>query len=186
MRWTVIWLQGWFSFSFASTEQRGAPPLLLHQDFIPTKNLLKTRGSIFTPGHNLAPALEILAPKMGPTYNYIAHSTNRESCLCSRWLHTRHPSPVLFSELNWKTCIVFCWCAKDRGREGEFDMDSCITLTVSPADWWPICLNLDTQCASERGKPVTEWLVRGLVMQPDRSEHSQWAVCLLHKEKFFQ
>lgn len=89
----MIWLQGWFSFSFASTEQRGAPPLLLHQDFIPTKNLLKTRGSIFTPGHNLAPALEILAPKMGPTYNYM-HTAQTESRACALGDFTQGTHPL--------------------------------------------------------------------------------------------
>lgn len=43
-------------------KEGGAPLLLLHQAFIPTKYLLDTRGSIFTSSHNLDPVQAVLAP----------------------------------------------------------------------------------------------------------------------------
>lgn len=57
----LMWLHGEQSFTLPA-RSRGALLLLLHRALIPTKYPLKTRGSIFTSGCNLAQVWKIWAP----------------------------------------------------------------------------------------------------------------------------
>lgn len=92
VRQSVIWLQGQCGFSFAGYGAEGAPLLLLHQVFIPTKYLLKTRGSIFTSGHNLAQVLGHFgtSKKLQPLTPCTQHNTESHLCFTSTLCQKEH------------------------------------------------------------------------------------------------
>ena len=210
----VNWLQVQWEFSSASSEYRGVLCFLLHWAFIPTKHLGKTRGSIFTssgiwlqrrrfwllkriwppaprtyhrrsntPAPPLPSASKSTFPKGGFTqgcwwdfHPFVLFFHNSKN----RLIHWSHETRVKRPNM---THACFCGCRMTEEGKGGLE-PTCtfcnrVSPSESPAAWWAVSLRV-----SERVEGETADLLRGLLMQADRSEHSQWAVCflLLHKQ----